>query len=59
MPVTSVTGRSQVTGEVVAVDLDAGPEHPVYPGVGFITSWRAVPVAVPEDVVQIGDQPVA
>ncbi|MFG2999799.1 S1 RNA-binding domain-containing protein [Streptomyces sp. NPDC048340] len=40
----------------VFVALDDGPEHPVFPGVGFITipelSWRHVETA--SDVVQVG-----
>jgi ribosomal protein S1 len=40
----------------VFVDLDDGPRHPVYPGVGFITlpelSWRSF--EDPADVVSIG-----
>ncbi|MEU6197438.1 S1 RNA-binding domain-containing protein [Streptomyces sp. NPDC047061] len=42
----------------VFVALDEGPEHPVYPGVGFITypelSWRRFEAA--SDVVEIGQR---
>lgn len=42
----------------VFVDLDDGPGHPVYPGVGFITypelSWRRFEAA--SDVVEIGQR---
>ncbi|MFJ9709868.1 S1 RNA-binding domain-containing protein [Streptomyces sp. NPDC101234] len=42
----------------VFVALDEGPEHPVYPGVGFITipelSWRHIDAA--SDVVAIGQR---
>ncbi|MHB9856300.1 S1 RNA-binding domain-containing protein [Streptomyces krungchingensis] len=42
----------------VFVALDEGPEHPVFPGVGFITipelSWR--PIEAVSDVVQVGQR---
>jgi ribosomal protein S1 len=42
----------------VFVALDEGPEHPVYPGVGFITypelSWRRFEAA--SDVVEVGQR---
>jgi ribosomal protein S1 len=42
----------------VFVALDEGPEHPVFPGVGFITipelSWRRLEAA--SDVVQVGQR---
>jgi ribosomal protein S1 len=42
----------------VFVALDEGPEHPIYPGVGFITypelSWRRFEAA--SDVVEIGQR---
>jgi small subunit ribosomal protein S1 len=42
----------------VFVALDQGPEHPVYPGVGFITypelSWRRFEAA--SDVVEVGQR---
>ncbi|MFF6808124.1 S1 RNA-binding domain-containing protein [Streptomyces sp. NPDC012616] len=42
----------------VFVALDDGPDHPVFPGVGFITipelSWRRVEAAF--DVVQVGQR---
>ncbi|MFF2063939.1 S1 RNA-binding domain-containing protein [Streptomyces sp. NPDC058200] len=42
----------------VFVKLDDGPDHPVYPGVGFITipelSWRRFEAA--SDVVQVGQR---
>ncbi|MEV0369874.1 S1 RNA-binding domain-containing protein [Streptomyces sp. NPDC050636] len=42
----------------VFVALDEGPEHPVFPGVGFITipelSWRRFEAA--SDVVQVGQR---
>ncbi|MGV9291190.1 S1 RNA-binding domain-containing protein [Streptomyces sp. NPDC003719] len=42
----------------VFVALDDGPDHPVFPGVGFITvpelSWRRIEAA--SDVVQVGQR---
>jgi small subunit ribosomal protein S1 len=42
----------------VFVAVDEGPEHPVYPGVGFITypelSWRRFETA--SDVVEVGQR---
>src|SRR4051795_12291300 len=42
----------------VFVDLDDGPDHPVFPGVGFISipelSWRRFDA--PSDVVQVGQR---
>jgi ribosomal protein S1 len=42
----------------VFVELDGGPEHPVFPGVGFITypelSWRRFEAA--SDVVRVGQR---
>ncbi|WP_307813117.1 S1 RNA-binding domain-containing protein [Streptomyces sp. N35] len=43
---------------MVFVDLDDGPEHPVYPGVGFITipelSWWGF--ESPHDIVEVGQR---
>ncbi|WP_189261456.1 S1 RNA-binding domain-containing protein [Streptomyces fuscichromogenes] len=55
----------RLTGTVAAIEsfgvfvaLDEGPEHPVYPGVGFITypelSWRHFEAA--SDVVEVGQR---
>ncbi|MFJ9033959.1 S1 RNA-binding domain-containing protein [Streptomyces sp. NPDC102274] len=47
-----------IEGFGVFVSLDDGPDHPVFPGVGFITipelSWRRLEAA--SDVVQVGQR---
>lgn len=54
-----------ISGTVTAIErfgvfvaLDDGPDHPVFPGVGFITipelSWR--PIEAASDVVQVGQR---
>ncbi|MFC9297434.1 S1 RNA-binding domain-containing protein [Streptomyces sp. NPDC057011] len=62
---TSLQRGEMLSGTVAAVeqfgvfvDLDDGPDHPVYPGVGFITipevSWRRFEAA--SDIVRVGQR---